>query len=257
MGKILDAIRLKLVKDGVLHFTLIDPDLQRQTVNAAGLIAQKAEAAGTDAIMVGGSTIGGLIDEHVQVIKENVTIPVILFPGNVTGLSPYADAVFFMSVLNSRNPYWITGVQVLGAPTIKQWGLEPISMAYILIQPGGTVGFVGDANLLPRNKPELVASYALAAQYLGFNLVYLEAGSGAHEYVPPETVALTSRMVDVPIIVGGGIKTPEVAADLTKAGASVLVQGTFVEQSILSDEGKKLRKTINQIKEVGRTRKIS
>lgn len=257
MGEILDAILRKLAEDGVLHFTLIDPDLRRQTYEEAGLIAQKAEVAGTDAIMVGGSTIGGLIDEPVQIIKANVSIPVILFPGNITGLSMYADAVFFMSVLNSRNPYWITGAQVLGAPTIKRWGLEPISMAYLVIQPGGTAGFVSDANLLPRHKPELVASYALAAQYLGFDLVYLEAGSGADQNVPVETVAVTSRVADVPLIVGGGINTPEVATELTKAGASIVVQGTFVERSILSDEGRKLKETIKLLKDVGTTRNTS
>ena len=126
MGKTLDVINTKLAEDGVLHFTLIDPDLQKQTNEETGEIANKAESVGTDAIMVGGSTIGGLIDDSIQVIKDNVNIPVILFPGNVTGLSKYADAVFFMSVLNSRNPYWITGAQVFrshfnGLSHISTW----------------------------------------------------------------------------------------------------------------------------------------
>lgn len=251
MGKVLDAIHRKIAEEGVLHFTLIDPDPRKQPSEETGEIARKAEAAGTDAIMVGGSTIGGIIDEIVQSIKTNISIPVILFPGNVSGLSEYADAVFFMSVLNSRNPYWITGVQALGAPTIKRWGLETISMAYLILQPGGTVGFVGDVNLLPREKPEVVASYALAAQYMGFDLVYLEAGSGAKKNVPTETVALTSRFIETPIIVGGGINTPEVAMELAKAGASIVVQGTFVEKSILSDGGEQLKKIIQNLKSMG------
>ena len=254
MGKIFDAINTKLAEDGVLHFTLIDPDLQKQTNEETGEIANKAESVGTDAIMVGGSTIGGLIDDSIQVIKDNVKIPVILFPGNVTGLSKYADAVFFISVLNSRNPYWITGAQVLSAPTIKRWGLEVISMAYLILAPGGTAGFVGDANCLPRNKPELVASYALAGQYIGFDIVYLEAGSGAQNNVPAKTVAYTSQLIDIPLIVGGGINTPEVAAEITKAGASIVVQGTFVEKSILNDGGKQLKATIALIKSVGKSR---
>jgi len=257
MGKILEAVLRKIEEDGILHFTLIDPDPQKQTFEEAGEIARKAEIAGTDAIMVGGSTIGGLIDQNVQSIKANVSIPVILFPGNISGLSQFADATFFMSVLNSRNPYWITGAQVLGAPTIKSWGLETISLAYLILQPGGTAGFVGDANLLSRNKPELVASYALAGQYMGFDLVYLEAGSGANENVPAETVAFTSRFIEIPLVVGGGINTPEVAMELAKAGASIVVQGTFVEHSIRSNGGLKLKKIIEKLKSVGMSKATS
>ena len=127
-------------------------------------------------------------------------------------------------------------------------------MAYLILAPGGTAGFVGDANCLPRNKPELVASYALAGQYIGFDIVYLEAGSGAQNNVPAKTVAYTSQLIDIPLIVGGGINTPEVAAEITKAGASIVVQGTFVEKSILNDGGKQLKATIALIKSVGKSR---
>ena len=152
----------------IVHLTLIDPDPQKQAPKDAARIAVLAEKAGSNGIMVGGSTAFGIIDETLQLIKEQVKIPVILFPGNVSGLSRFADAVFFMSLLNSRNTYWITEVQTLGARYIKEFNLEPISMAYLIVAPGGTAGFVGDARLIPRNKPEIALGYALAAQYMGF-----------------------------------------------------------------------------------------
>ncbi len=117
-------------------------------------------------------------------IKKKTSLPVILFPSSVAGLCENADAVFFMSLLNSRSTSYIVENQAMGAPLILRYGLEPIPMAYIIIEPGGTVGFVGDARLIPRKKPELAGAYALAAKFMGMRLVYLEAGSGADSPVP-------------------------------------------------------------------------
>ncbi|MFX1563473.1 MAG: geranylgeranylglyceryl/heptaprenylglyceryl phosphate synthase [Promethearchaeota archaeon] len=232
---------------GVVHLTLIDPDPGKQTSNDAARIAKLAEEAGTNAIMVGGSTAYGIIDETIKGIKEQVKIPTILFPGNISGLSHYADAVFFMSLLNSRNPYWLIEVQMLGARYIKAFNLEPIGMAYLIVAPGGTAGFVGDARLIPRDKPEIALGYALAAQYLGFSLVYLEAGSGAKDAVPIPMVEKVAKNLDIPLAVGGGINSPEQAAEVAKAGADIIVQGTIVENTILQDGGKQLRQTIKAI----------
>jgi len=236
---------LKVIEEkGVVHLTLIDPDPIKQSVIDAGQIASLAEKAGSNGIMVGGSTAFGIIDASVQEIKKQADIPVILFPGNVSGLSSSADAIFFMSLLNSRTTYWMIDAQTLAARHIRSYNLEAISMAYLIVYPGGTAGFVGDARLLPRNKPEIAVGYSLAAQYMGFQLVYLEAGSGADNVVPLPMIKLVSNSIDIPLAVGGGIYTPDQAAAIAAAGADIIVQGTVVEQTILSDKGKQLSNTI-------------
>lgn len=245
-------ILLVLKEFGVVHLTLIDPDPAKQTSTSAARIAKLAEEAGSNAIMVGGSTAFGIIDETIKGIKEQVKIPTILFPGNISGLSRYADAVFFMSLLNSRNPYWLIDVQALGARYIKAFNLEPIAMAYLIVAPGGTAGYVGDARLIPRQKPEIALGYALAAQYFGFSLVYLEAGSGAENAVPLPMVETVAKNLDIPLAVGGGINSPEQAAAVAKAGADIIVQGTIVENTLLQDGGKQLRQTIKAIRQAKR-----
>jgi len=131
--------------------------------------------------MIGGSTgaSGLVLDQTILKIKEVTDLPTILFPGSAAGVSAYADAIFFMSLLNSNNPYWIIGAQALGSPKIKKIGIETIPMGYVIVQPGGTAGWVGDAKLIPRNKADIAAAYAMAAEFLGMRLFYLEAGSGA------------------------------------------------------------------------------
>lgn len=217
---------------GAGHLTLIDPD--SQSPRQAAAMALAAAKGGTDAIMVGGSVgaAGILLHETVREIKEKTNLPVILFPSSVAGLCENADAVFFMSLLNSRSPAYIVENQALGAPLILRYGLEPIPMAYIIIEPGGTVGFVGDARLIPRRKPELAAAYALSAKFMGMRMVYLEAGSGADSPVPANMVALVKKLLgDVLLIVGGGIRCGDAAAELVAAGADLIVTGTGVEKS--------------------------
>jgi phosphoglycerol geranylgeranyltransferase len=231
-----------------VHLTLIDPDPIKQTAQDAGNIAKYAAEAGTDAFMIGGSTAFGILDETIQEIKKETDLPVILFPGNVAGVSKYADAVFFMSVLNSRNPYYIIRAQLTGAQAVKMFGLEPIGMAYLILEPGGTAGYMGEAQLIPRNKPQIAAAYALAAQYIGFKLVYLEAGSGVDREVPLEMISTVSSIIDIPLIAGGGVETPEQATAIVRAGADILVQGTFVEKTVLKDKGAKLAKVISAMK---------
>ena len=217
---------------GAGHLTLIDPDTQSPSQAAA--MARAATEGGTDAIMVGGSVgaAGVLLHDTVARIKEQTDLPVILFPGSVAGLCENADAVFFMSLLNSRSPSYLIENQALGAPLVLRYGLEPLPMAYIIIEPGGTVGYVGDARLIPRKKPELAAAYALAAKFMGMRLVYLEAGSGADAPVPAAMVSLVKRLLgEVLLIVGGGIRNGAAAAELAAAGADLIVTGTAVEKS--------------------------
>ncbi len=219
-------------KKGAVHLTLIDPDSQAPEV--AGHIAREAEGGGTDAIMVGGSTgaTGATVEQTVKAIKAACSLPVILFPANAGGLCEGADAVFFMSLLNSRDVNYITTNQAIGAPIVYRYGIEPISMAYILIEPGGAAGWVGDARLIPRNRPKLAVAYALAAKYLGMHYIYLEAGSGADKPVPVEMVAAVKKAVgkETKVIVGGGIRDGIAAKERVKAGADMIVTGTIVEQ---------------------------
>ncbi len=218
---------------GAAHLALIDPD--SQSPEAAGEMAKAAAAGGTDAIMVGGSVgaAGRALEDTVRSIKAESKLPVILFPSGVSGLCSNADAVFFMSLLNSRSASYLIENQALGAPLVYKYSLEPIPMAYVIVEPGGTVGWVGDAKLIPRSKPELAAAYALAGKYFGMRMVYLEAGSGANEPVPQKMVAATKRVLgdEVQLILGGGIRSGEAACDLVEAGADVIVTGTGVERS--------------------------
>jgi len=246
---ILERIRER----GAIHMTLLDPD--KTPPEQASKIAREAFAAGTSAIMVGGSTgvSEGMTDELVLAVKKAVEIPVILFPGTPTALSRYADAVWFLSVLNSQNPYFIVGAQVQGAPIVKRYGLEVLSLGYILMGSGGAASLVSYARPLPFDATEVVVAYALAAEYMGFNFVYLEGGSGGHP-VPPALVRMVRENVTIPIIVGGGIREPETARELAKAGADILVTGTIVEESENVQE--KVREIVKAMEEGAMARRL-
>ncbi len=232
VGRIEEGLAQSVDSNGSAHLTLIDPD--SQTPEQASRMAEAAALGGTDAIMVGGSVgaTGVLLYQTVEEIKKRTDLPVILFPSSLAGLCENADAVFFMSLLNSRSTGYLIENQALGAPLVLRYDLEPIPMAYIIIEPGGTVGWVGDARLIPRRKPELAVAYALAGKYMGMRMVYLEAGSGADSPVPSSMVAAVKRALgEVLLIVGGGIRSGSAAADLVKAGADLIVTGTAVERT--------------------------
>ena len=254
-GKVWKYITEKLASDGALHFTLLDPDPLSTNIKEVVEMAKTAEDAGSDAIMIGGSTIFGYIDESVKALTDAVDIPTILFPGNITGISAHADAMFFMSLLNSTNPYWIIGAQALGAPGIKMSELETISMAYLMVAPGKTASWVGDAKPFPRDKPKISLMYALAAELIGFKLVYLEAGSGADGGgVPSPMISMITQFSEIPVITGGGFNTVEDVVRGVEAGASIVVQGTYVEKYALADKGKGLKKRIDGLKATGAKR---
>jgi phosphoglycerol geranylgeranyltransferase len=220
----------KIESEGSIHITLIDPE--KVTPPQASKIVSKASLSGTAAVMMGGSTFVSTthLDNIVKAVKRVIEIPVILFPNNVTGISRYADAIWFMSLLNSVDPYFLIGAQVLGAPLIKKYHLEPIPMGYIIVGDGGTASVVGKAVPIPYNKPEVAAAHALAGQYLGMRFIYLEAGSGAKKPVPPEMIRIVKRYIDVPLIVGGGIRSRGQALAAASAGANIIVTGNIVER---------------------------
>jgi phosphoglycerol geranylgeranyltransferase len=213
-----------------LHFALLDPD--KQTPQVAGFIARIVTDAGSSAIMVGGSTLRSQaqVDETVQAIKKNSDLPVILFPSGAKFLSKYADAVFFMSLLNSNNLGYVIREHVKGAPFVKYSGLEPISMGYVIVEPGMTAGRIGDADLIKRDDLQTAVGYALAAEYLGMKFFYIEAGSGAPTPVPNEMIQAVRNSTSLPILVGGGIRDPAIAKEKVRAGASIIVTGTAIEK---------------------------
>jgi phosphoglycerol geranylgeranyltransferase len=220
----------KTISKKKLHFSLLDPD--KQDPEIAGSIAKTAEDTGSSAIMVGGSTLLSQeqVDKTVKAIKKQSKLPVILFPSGANFLSKYADAVFFMSLLNSRNLEYVIREHVKGAPFVKNTGIEPISMGYVIVEPGMTAGRVGQVDLVKKDDIETAVGYALAAQYLGMDFFYLEAGSGAHTPVSNEMISAVKKSIDIPLIVGGGIRSAKTAKEKAKAGADIVVTGTKLEK---------------------------
>lgn len=221
---------VNMTKKKKLHFSLIDPD--KQNPELAGSIAKTAEEAGSSAIMVGGSTLVSQkqVDDTVKAIKGDTDLPVILFPSGARFLSKYADAVFFMSLLNSRNLDYVIREHVKGAPFVKNSGVEPISMGYVIVEPGMTAGRIGEVDLIKKDDIETAVGYALASQYLGMELFYLEAGSGASSPVSNRMIKAVKQSIDIPLIVGGGIRAVETARQKAHAGADIIITGTKLEK---------------------------
>jgi phosphoglycerol geranylgeranyltransferase len=237
---IAEDIKMK-VTEGPLHFALIDPDKQEPLI--AGKLAKQSEDAGSSAIMVGGSTLVSQkqVDDTVQAIKKQCTLPVILFPSGAKFLSKYADALFFMSLLNSRNVDYIIREHVKGAPFVKHTGLEPISMGYVIVEPGMTAGKMGQVDLIKRDDIDTAVGYALSTQYLGMDFFYLEAGSGAPESIPNAMIKAVKKHITIPLCVGGGIRDVKTAKEKALAGADIIVTGTALEQD------KNIEKTLGAI----------
>jgi len=214
-----------------LHMTLLDPD--KLPADQMAALASAAQEAGTDAIMIGGSTGVSVenLNETINAIKADVSLPIIIFPTNASTLSPHADAIFFMSMLNSSELQYVIHEQMRAAKVVKKLGIEVIPMGYIIVEPGMKVGEVARAVPIPREDVKLAASYALAGEYLGMRLIYLEAGSGADKHVAAGMATHVKETIGVPLIVGGGIRTPEAARELAQAGADIIVTGTVVEDS--------------------------
>jgi len=244
IGRVEEYLLNKIQNDGAIHITLLDPE--KTLPNNAARIANKAEKCGTAAIMVGGSTVSSTsqLEETVKAVKTAVKIPVILFPNNVTGICRYADAIWFMSLLNSADPYFIIGAHVLGAPLIKRFGLEPIPLGYIIVGKGGAASVMGRAFPIPFNKPELAVAHALAAQYLGMRFVYLEGGSGVRQSIPAGMIRMVKKAINTQLIIGGGIRSGRHVKEIVGAGADIVVTGNIIEKDNMKDKLKDLIKSV-------------
>ena len=246
IGAVERYILERIKEEGAIHLTLIDPE--EVTAPHASRVAKKAERCKTTAIMVGGSTSTSTshLNSVVKAIKHAVGIPIILFPNNVTGISKYADAIWFMSLLNSLDPYFLTGAQVLGAPLVKKHGLEALPLGYIIVGKGGAAGIVGRAVPIPFTKPEVAAAHALAAQYFGMRFTYLEAGSGVSQPVPPTMIRIVKHSINIPLIVGGGIRNSKQAKTAVAAGADIVVTGNVIEETGTAGKFQKLVTTVRE-----------
>ncbi len=248
-NKVESFLKSELRKKKTLLFVLIDSEVS--DLEASAELAKNAEKIGASSILVGGSSATNQIEmaQVVKGIKKGIKIPIILFPGNVTGIVPGADAILFSSLMNSENPYFITQAQALGAPSVAKFGLEALPTAYLVIGDGTSAWFVGSARGIPFEKPKIAAAYALAARFLGMRFVYLEAGSGAKTNVTPEMVRTVRKTFDGFLIVGGGIRDVKTAQSLAKAGADALVIGTFLEKGGSLKKLQEITKTIQRSKQ--------
>ncbi len=247
-GKVEQYLLDKIDKGKAILSIVIDP-VDYVSPEVAIKTGVAAAESGADMIAIGGSTSvqGELLDMVAKQIKQDISVPMILFPGNVGTITRYADAIYFLTLLNSRNPYWLGQAQMLGAPLIRSFGIESIPTAYIVVEPGGTVGWVGDAKLMPRNKPKLAAALALTGELAGNHLIFTDAGSASElGPVPPEMVRAVRKATKSPYMVAGGIRTLNEARDIIKAGADMIQIGTVVEN--IDDVKQKVEsfsKTIN------------
>ena len=219
-------------RKGSGYFVLIDPD-KKSEAETLKTVEACAEC-GVDAILVGSSLLlSQRFGSTIKQIKNEFNIPVILFPGSTIQLSEYADAVLFLSLISGRNPEFLIGTQVLGAPIIRKMALEAISTGYMLIESGKTTAaeFMSNSKPIPRDKSDIAVAHAIAGEYLGMKMIYLEAGSGAIHSVPEEMIEAVSGYLTIPVIVGGGINTPEAARKKVEAGAAFVVTGNVLETS--------------------------
>lgn len=203
-----------------------DPELLNNTITTA-------IAAGVDYFFVGGSLlVGDHFEACVRQLKGNGKIPVIIFPGSPSQVSPSADGILFLSLISGRNPEALIGAHVIAAPAIKAANIEVLPTGYMLVDSGvqTTASYMSNTTPIPHDKDDIAACTALAGQYLGLQLIYLDGGSGAKNHVSTSMVQAVKNQVDLPLIVGGGIRDVETARKIWEAGADIIVVGNAIEK---------------------------
>ncbi len=222
-----------LFESGKKLFTvLIDPD--KPDVNELKNIIDISESASVDCFFVGGSLLTtNNLDASIKMLKQHSNKPVILFPGNTLQLSTKADGILFLSLISGRNPEMLIGRHVISAPYIKLSGLEVIPTGYMLIDSGKptAVSYMSNSAPIPADKFDIAACTAMAGEMLGLKIIFMDAGSGAENHIPLEMISFVKESIGIPLIIGGGIRKPEDASAICKAGADMIVVGNVLEKS--------------------------
>ncbi len=217
-------------RKGAGFLILLDPD--RLPLEKLAGLAEKSAQSDVDALLVGSSLLLSLgFQDAVEKIKRRTPLPVIIFPGNMAQITGHADAILYLSLISGRASQHLIEQQVRAAPLIKEIGIEPIPTGYMLVDSGRltSVQYMSSSLPLPRDKPDIAKAHALAAQYLGMKLLYLDAGSGAKQTVPNEIIQAVDAYVSLPLVVGGGIRNPGAAQEKVQAGAEFVVVGNAFE----------------------------
>ena len=228
----------KKVQEKKLFAILIDPDKQKNSELL--LIIKKANESNVDYFFVGGSLLtNDNLNDCIKTIKDNSKIPVILFPGNAMQINQNADGILFLSLISGRNPELLIGKQVITAPILKQTDLEVISTGYMLVdsEKPTTASYMSNTMPIPRDKIGIATSTAIAGEYLGLKLIYMDGGSGAEQPIKIDMIKKVSSSIKIPLIIGGGICSAKKAIDNCKAGADLIVVGNAIEKdpSLISD----------------------
>lgn len=240
IGSVEKSLRAQIEKKGALFAVLLDPD----TSDGVSLLRAGALAVefGADLLLVGGSFMGNpQLPKQILELKKAVPVPVILFPGGSSQVVPGFDAILFTTLVSGRNPQYLIEEQVRGGVLVRAYGIEAIPTAYALINsgPSTAVEYISNTRPIPADKPKLSMAHAVAAELMGMRWIYLEAGSGARNPVPPEHIAMVRKSTQLGIICGGGLVSPQAAAERVLAGAQVIVTGTIWEKqqdkSLLSE----------------------
>ncbi len=216
--------------NGAGFIVLVDPD--RTPITDLPKFCSVCEESGVDALFLGSSVLfGASLDRYAEALKACCELPVIGFPGSITQLSAHLDAVLYLSVVSGRNPEHLIGQHVHAAPMIRSLGIEPISTAYMLVDSGRptTAQYMSSSLPLPANKPDVAAATALAAEMMGMKLLFTDGGSGAERPVEDSLIRAIVQTCSRPLIVGGGLKTPEIVARKVEAGATFVVVGNAIE----------------------------
>ncbi|MFT3740845.1 MAG: geranylgeranylglyceryl/heptaprenylglyceryl phosphate synthase [Breznakibacter sp.] len=227
---ILQSIYTKIADGRKQLAYLLDPDKYQgdKLDKAIGLIGRTRP----DLVMVGGSLVQGNTAQLVETLKRHIPIPVILYPGSLLQLAPQADGILFISLISGRNPEFLIGNHVVVAPILRQTNIEVIPTGYMLVDGGNvtSVQYMSNTMPIPPAKTDIAVATALAGQYLGMKMIYMDGGSGALNPIPPAMISEVKGALDIPLIIGGGLNTPEKVASACNAGADLLVIGNAVEK---------------------------
>jgi len=213
-----------------LFCLLIDPE--NHTQSSLLVLVKEANRAHADLILVGGSLLSQTLDHSIRLIKQHTAIPVVLFPGSLMQVSPSADGIFFLSLISGRNPDLLIGNHVLAAHMVRKSELEVIPTGYILIggEQVSSVEYISNTKPIPAQKTDLITATAMAGELLGHRLIYLESGSGAEQPVTPGTIREVKKHVALPLVVGGGLQSPDDVHRVCLAGADMVVVGNALEK---------------------------